>query len=198
MVTYTISRCSGKPAWDSIPALNIDAELFHREHAVKAWAQLSYDENALYVRLQAAEEHVRAEHRGLLDEICEDSCLEFFFCPMEGDDRYFNLEVNPNGAMYFGFGKSVQTLQRLIPENPAVNPEVTRTDDGWSLEYAIPHDFVRLFFPAYKPESGNVIKANCYKCADLSETPHWLCWSSVPAERATFHCPEHFGTMYFE
>ena len=197
MATYTIARCDGKPDWTKIPTLKMETEYRHAEHTVEAWAQLSYDDDALYVRLQAVEPHIRAEHTGLLDEICEDSCLEFFFCPMEGDDRYFNLEVNPNCAMYVGFGRSIPTLQRLIPEVQVIKPQATRTEDGWFVEYAIPHELVQLFFPAYKPASGKVIKANCYKCSELSATPHWLCWSPVPEERGTFHCPELFGIMRF-
>ena len=197
MARYTIARCDGNPDWAKIPTLKMDTEYRHSEHTVKAWAQIAYNDDALYVRLQAVEPHIRSELTGLLDEICEDSCLEFFFCPMEGDDRYFNLEVNPNCAMYVGFGRSIPTLQRLIPEVQVIKPQATRTEDGWFVEYQIPHSLVQLFFPGYKPASGKVIKANCYKCSELSATPHWLCWSPVPEERGTFHCPELFGTMQF-
>lgn len=197
MATYTIARWDGNPDWAKIPTLKMETEYRHSEHTVKAWAQIAYDDEALYVRLQAVEPNIRAELTGLLDEICEDSCLEFFFCPMEGDDRYFNLEVNPNCAMYVGFGRSIPTLQRLIPEVQVIKPQATRTEDGWFVEYQIPHSLVQLFFPGYKPASGKVIKANCYKCSELSATPHWLCWSPVPEERGTFHCPEYFGLMRF-
>jgi len=166
-------------------------------HQVKATAQICYDDKALYVRLCAIEPHIRAEHHGPLGEICEDSCLEFFLCPMEGDNRYFNFEVNPNGAMYKGFGTNVRTLQRLIPENAYIVPEVSRTADGWEAQYAIDYEFIRLFFPSFSPAPGKAIRANCYKCGDLTLTPHWLCWSKVPEDLNTFHCPEHFGTMYF-
>lgn len=197
MKTYTILPRGEAFDWNSIPALKMEAQMYPREHGISAQAQLCYDDTALYVRMQTTEANIRAEYTGLLDEISEDSCLEFFFCPVEGDDRYFNLEINPNAAMYFGFGASIETLQRLIPECPAVRPQITRTDDGWVVTFAIPHDFVRLFFPTYAPAAGKTIKANCYKCGELTEIPHWLCWSPVPAERKTFHCPEYFGQMQF-
>jgi len=197
MKTYTILPCSKAAQWSDVPALEMDYDLIPMEHSVTASAQLRYDENALYVRLTAKETNIRAEHTGPLDEICEDSCLEFFFCPIEGDKRYFNLEVNPNGAIYFGFGSNVENLQRIVQENTGVTPVTARTDDGWSVEYAISHDFVRLFFPDYNPAPGKAIRANCYKCADLSDHPHWLCWNFVPRELDTFHCPDHYGIMYF-
>lgn len=185
-----------KTDWGQIPAAEIKAPLFPSAPGIQAQAQLCYDETALYVRLSAVEHNIRAEHHGLLDEICEDSCLEFFLEPMQ-DGRYFNLEVNPNGAMYFGFGTSLQNLYRLIPENHPIHPVITRTEDGWTAEYAIPFDFVRLFFPDFSPAPGTTIGANCYKCGDLTDHPHWLCWNPVPESRGTFHCPEFFGTMQF-
>lgn len=195
MKEYTILRRDAD--WSAIPALTMDQQPHPRQHNITAQAQLCYDDQALYVRLQAAETDIRGEHTGLLDEICEDSCLEFFFCPMEGDPRYFNIEVNPNGAMFLGFGTGLQDLQRLIPEHPPVLPKITRTEAGWSVEYAIPYSFVQLFFPDFSPAPGKTMRANCYKCGDLTPVPHWLCWSIVPAEPFTFHCPAYFGTMRF-
>ena len=193
METYTIVP---KTAWENVPVLKIESPLLPGASGVSAQAQICYDEKALYVRLSAVENNIRAEHQGLLDEVCEDSCLEFFYSPM-GDGRYFNLEVNPNGAMYFGFGTSLQNLYRLIPENHPIHPIVEKTDGGWTVEYAIPHSFVQLFFPDFSPAPGKKILANCYKCGDLTDHPHWLCWNPVPDPKATFHCPQYFGTMQF-
>lgn len=199
MKEYTIVRRPKELDWNKIPAIQISEEYHQRcDHGVTAQAQLCYDETALYVRLQAQEANIRAEHRGLLDEVCEDSCLEFFFCPIPGDDRYLNLEVNPNGAMYKGIATNVHTLQRLIPEEAFVVPKITMTQDGWVAEYAIPYPFVQLFFPNFSPAPGKSIRANCYKCSDLSATPHWLCWCPVVAQPCAFHNPSCFGTMYFE
>ena len=194
MNEYTIVR---RTDWANVPVLTMEHHLHPTVADVTAQAQLCYDENALYVRLEAKEANIRKEHTDPLAEICEDSCLEFFLCPMEGDDRYFNLEFNANGNVYLGFGASLPTLHRLIPEKQFIFPKVTFTDDGWVIEYAIPHDFVRIFFPGYAPAPGKTIRANCYKCGDLTEKPHWLCWNFVPEERHTFHCPDYFGLMHF-
>lgn len=194
MYTYTIAK---RTDWANVPALQLTNQLWLRQHSVSAKAQLCYDHTALYVRLEAVEENIRAVHKGLLDPVCEDSCLEFFFSPMAGDSRYFNIEVNPNGAIYLGFGRNVQGLQRIVAENPAIAPAITFTENGWTAEYAIPYDFIRLFFPEFAPTAGSSIRANCYKCGDETETPHWLCWAPIPEGTDTFHCPQHFGTMYF-
>ena len=198
MREYTMIRRPENGDWSTVPTIEMLEELHPRfAHSVAAKAQVCYDDTALYIRLQATEEFIRAEHHGPLGEICEDSCLEFFFCPIAGDDRYFNIEVNPNGALFLGFGTSVRTLQRLIPETPVIHPKITMTPDGWEVEYAIPYTFVQLFFPDFSPAPGKSIRANCYKCGDLTVAPHWLCWCKVSEELSTFHCPPYFGTMHF-
>lgn len=194
METYTIIP---KTNWENVPALKMVHPLLPSAPGVSATAQICYDDKALYVKLSAVEQNIRAELKGLLDEVCEDSCLEFFFAPIDGDNRYFNLEVNPNGAMYFGFGTSIENLYRLIPETHPIHPVINPTDDGWTVEYSIPFDFIRLFFPAFSPAPGKQMRCNCYKCGNLTDHPHWLCWNPIPEGIVTFHCPQHFGTMQF-
>ena len=202
MREYTIVRKDNKFCWDNVPALPIDQRLNTLEdHPVTAQAQLCYDDEALYIRLAAVEEEIRAEYTGLLDEISEDSCLEFFFSPMgcSGDKRYFNLECNLNGSMYFGFGSCIYDLVRLIQEDASIAPKGQKNDNGWELTYAIPHEFVRRFFPEYAPATGFSIRANCYKCGDKTSRPHYLSWNPVvKLPRASFHNPERFGIMHFE
>lgn len=197
MREYTIARRQPKLDWSNIPNLQIDQRMRTDPLPVSAQAQLCYDNAALYVRLSAVEENIRAEHMGPLGEICEDSCLEFFFCPIAGDDRYFNIEVNPNGAMFLGFGSNVHNLMRLIPEEPPIHPQTGRTTDGWDVSYAIPFTFIRQFFPDFAPAPGCAIRANCYKCGDLTVQPHYLCWNPVPAQPCAFHNPSAFGIMRF-
>lgn len=202
MREYTIVRKGDNFTWDQVPALPIDQKLkTPADHPVTAQGQICYDDEALYIRLSAAETEIRAEYTGLLDEICEDSCLEFFFSPMgsRGDKRYFNLECNLNGSMYFGFGSGIDDLVRLIQEFPCIEPKGQKTEDGWEITYAIPHEFVRRFFPEYAPVSGFSIRANCYKCGDKTSRPHYLSWNPVvKLPRASFHNPELFGIMYFQ
>lgn len=197
MKEYTIVRRPEVLDWDKIPALQIN-ELYNTPPVdVTAEARICYDEGALYVHLQAVEKNISAQYTGLLDEVSDDSCLEFFFCPIEGDSRYFNIEANPNGAMFLGFGPNVEELCRLIQEEPVIAPKAEYTADGWKVTYSIPHSFVRRFFPDYAPAPGKSIRANCYKCCALKEPVHYLCWCSVVPQRCAFHNPSRFGTMYF-
>ena len=198
MREYTITRCGGQPDWSKVPALQIDNWMNTEPMPISAQAQVCYDDNALHVRLSAVEANIRAELTGLLDEICEDSCLEFFFCPMAGDKRYFNIECNPNGCLFLGFGPNVDELVRLIPENPAIVPNARRIEGGWETVYSIPYKFIRMFFPDFSPASGYTTRANFYKCGDKTATPHYLTWNPVPIRRCAFHNPDAFGIVRFE
>lgn len=198
MKTYTIVRKPEVLSWDQIPALAIDTLLWSPEVPIQASAQLCYDADAIYIRLAATEPHIRAEENGPLGAPCLDSCLEFFFSPDPTDNRYFNIEFNPNGCMYLGTGRNVHTLLRLIPEDKPIDPVITRTDTGWSVEYAIPCSFIRRIFPDFSPVSGGMIRANCYKCGDKTVQPHYFSWNPIDLPSPAFHCPEFFGIMYFD
>lgn len=198
MKSYTITRKVEDFAWNNVSALSVDTLLWSPEVPISAKAQFCYDDSALYVRLQAVEPNIRAEITDILGEPCQDSCLEFFFSPIPGDNRYFNIEFNPNLCMYLGIGYDLQSNVRLMPEENPFHPVASRTEDGWILEYSIPHSFVRQFFPEYAPVPGNSIRANCYKCGDLTLQEHYLSWSPIDLPAPCFHCPQFFGVMHFE
>lgn len=199
MREYIIKKKDKNFSWDKFEALSIDQQLVPSQAEVSAKAQICYDDEAIYVKLSAVEKNIRAELTGALDSICDDSCLEFFFCPMEDDERYFNIECNLNGAFYLGFGQNVHNLMRLIPEEPPITPIGRRTDNGWEVDYKIPYSFIKQFFPEFEAFSGKKIRANAYKCGDKTEIPHYLCWQKVPVlKEASFHNPQAFGVMIFE
>ena len=202
MKTYTVTRVSGAPDWSTIPELEIDVSYRYtlEELPVRAWTQIAYSDEALFVRQRAVEPNIRRELTGLLDEICEDSCLELFLCPVEGDLRYFNVEYNINRSRYLGFGTGLADLIRLVPEEgDCFDPVTAETDDGWEITYRIPYSFIRRFFPDFAPAPGKAMRANCSKCADLSVDPHWMTWNPLPysEDDFTFHNPAEYGRMIF-
>lgn len=203
MKRYTITRVSGSPDWSAIPELEITETYRHalEDTPVRAWTQVAYNDTALLVRQRATEPHIRKELTGLLDEVCEDSCLEFFFCPMEGDLRYFNIEYNPNCSRFLGFGTCIPDLVRLLPDedNDRFCPRAVETDGGWELTYQIPYEFIRRFFPGFEAAPGKTMRANFSKCGNHTQIPHWLTWNRVPfsKDKFTFHIPEHYGQLIF-
>ena len=199
MKQYTITKIQGAPNWASIPTIRLEQRYESTPDTASATAQICYDEERLHLLLRAAEPVIRREESGPLGWPCHDSCLEFFFCPVDGDTRYFNIEFNANKCLFLGFGSGIDDLVRLIIEPDEIfAPDIRLCEGGWEIEYTIPHAFVRRFFPAYAPTSGVSIRANCYKCADEMAPPEYLSWARVDDENFTFHRPSHFGTMTFQ
>ena len=116
MKEYVVKRVSGKPSWADVEPLKIEVRYANTKDDVSAEAKVCYDESGIYVHLSTNEPHSPAKGKDFLCEPCLDSCLEFFFSPLEDDERYMNLEFNPNGIYYFGIGTSIKTLVRLTEQ----------------------------------------------------------------------------------
>lgn len=196
MKTYCVKKTCGAPDWSAVPVMPIDTLLWTDSIDVAAQAQLCWDEEALYVRLSAREKNIRMEESGLLSEVCEDSCLEFFLQPTERAD-YFNFEMNPNRALYLGYGTNVENLIRLlVPDvEKLLDSRVEFTSDGWVLTYRIPFGFIRRFFPEFEAKAGTRMRANAYKCGDKTVKPHFLSWNPIDLPEPAFHCPQFFGEL---
>ena len=198
MKSYIITPQNAELNWDNVPALNIDTCLWLADAGISAQAKLCYDADAIYVRFDVKEANIRAEETGDIGRPCEDSCVEFFFCPMPENKYYFNIEMNTNLCTYLGIGSNRYDLCRMIQRNK--NPlaaETVRTEDGWQLTYRIPVAFIQRFFPEFKAESGAMMRGNFYKCGDSTVQPHYYSWNPVETENPDFHQSAYFGKLYF-
>ena len=197
MRQYTIKKVTGQIDWAEIPALDVDNYLWCEKLDIKMKSQICYSEAGLHVHLRAWEKDIRAELTEPMSMVCEDSCMEFFFRPMEGDLRYFNLEINPNGQMYIGFGHNMGDLIRLAlqDEQAMLQKKWNYTEDGWEVFFTVPVAMIRVFFPSYELTSGKKIYANCYKCGDETVQPHFISWNPITTAEPSFHQPQDFGLM---
>ena len=194
---YTIVRQS-RPDWAQVPALELTHTGWLSACSIQAKAQCCHDGTQLWVRLAAKEAPIRATLTGKLDQVCDDSCLEFFFAPRTDDARYFNFEWNPLGSLYLGFGAERPTRVRQIVKKPEelFQPQPFSTDGGWGITFRIPASFIVLYFPGFT-FSGEAA-ANFYKCGDKTETLHYLAWSPLTSETPDYHRRQDFGTVRFE
>lgn len=197
MKQYEIIPVNGQPDWSKIPALDVDNVLWLPDAGIRMTQQLCYDRQKLYIHQTAVETAIRAEHTDLLAQVCEDSCMEFFFCPEAKTDRYFNFEWNLQGALYLGFRTGRENAARLqLKDHKALfGFRGAKTPDGWEIFYEIPASFVQLFIPEFVLQPGVQLRANCYKCGDLTRKPHYLSWNPVTSEQPDFHRFQDFGTM---
>ncbi len=197
MKEYTILRNENCTEGFSAPEAAIDTVLWLPDAGIRANAQVTWNNEALYVRLRAIEKAVRAEHTGRYGMPCEDSCLEFFFRPLPEDSRYINLEFNPNASFYAGVGRCGRDLIRTLPDPAVFRASTLRTEDGWEISYQIPFSFIRMFFPSFSPRTGDIMYGNFFKCGDLTEQAHYLSWNPVTSEQPDFHRPQDFGLLRF-
>ena len=200
MKTYTMKKVQGVPNWAEHEILPIDTLLWTDAIDVTAQAQICYDEENFYLRLEAVEPNIRMVNKAedLLAEVCEDSCLEFFLQPTDRTD-YFNFEINPNRAIYLGFGPDLpNNIRQIVPEVQEL-PDIQTafTEGGWYVTYKVPFSFIRRFFPDFSPKKGAKVRANFYKCGDETVKMHFLAWNPIDNEVPAFHIPRDFGCLIF-
>lgn len=199
MKKYVICR---KKDWNQVEEAEICEKMRPFDADITASAKVCYDDENLYVRLCAKEKDIRAELCGEWDMVCRDSCLEFFFSPDPASERYFNIEMNPNGSFFLGLGKSPSDCVRLSPldkKRYGFKAVSERTEDGWRVTYSVPYVLIRLFFPEWKPYAGLKIRGNFYKCGDCCKEPHYLSWNPVIVQPGggSFHYTPCFGEFEF-
>ena len=197
--TYTIVHTDATPDWDTIPTLDIDLQPWGDPVDISAWAQVCYSDDTIFVHMWAREADIRAFYtrEDVTGDPYKDSCLEFFFSPIPGDDRYINIEMNPNCCMHVAIGTNRYDRVRMIAAND-LTPISSYTDDGWEIEYQIPFSFIRTFYPDFNPQSGDQMRANFYKCGNLTVQKHYITWNPVNSSRPDFHRPQDFGTLVFQ
>lgn len=199
MKSYIIPKKQEPLDWNAIRALSLENCGWLPDAGIAVQAQLCYDADAIYVRMTAKEANIRAEETGPVGTPCKDSCMEFFFCPDPQDGNYFNVEYNPNCCLYLGLGPDRYEAIRLLCQNgDPFGAKATRTEEGWELTYRIPAAFLRRFFPAFKAESGAMMRGNFYKCGDLTAQRHYYSWNPVEMSTPDFHQSRFFGKLYFE
>lgn len=193
---YTIIRIDNENGKTAIPEFTLDHVLWEPDHGIRARGSICHDGRNLYVLLKAKERKIRAEYTVPPSPVHEDSCLEFFFMP-DGEDRYLNFEINPNGCLHLGFGRDRQSRETVLLPDPRETFRIrTRLiPDGWEAEYRIPVDYLRTFYPGFA--CSGILRANVYKCGDRTEHPHYLAWHPVASPTPDFHRPECFGEMCF-
>lgn len=197
MKTYEVIRTVGAPDWQAVPSVNIETRLWSDVDGIHPSAQVCWDEDALYVRLQTLEEHILRRFTGDLDMVCLDSCLEFFFRPENEGDRYLNFECNPNGSLYLAFGRPGSQRCRLYRSDFRQIFQLRPFDipGGWGIELKVPVSFVRIFVPEFQLHAGLELRGNFFKCGDETVAPHYMAWNPVEVSHPNFHLPEFFGRL---
>ena len=193
---YLVRRVQ-TPDWQTVPAVELRHTGWLPPCPISARGQACHDGHTLFLRMEAREAVPRATLTGPLEQVCDDSCLEFFIAPAPGDARYLNFECNPLGTLYLGFGALRATRVRQIVRDPGmfqIHP--FPLEGGWGVTLAIPGDFIRVYLPEF--DFSGEAAGNFYKCGDKTATPHYLAWSPLSCDTPDFHRRQDFGTLVFE
>lgn len=187
-----------QPNWETIQAVELNHTGWVTPCAISASVKACHDGENLYLRMEAEETDIRATLTGKLDQVCNDSCLEFFFAPLPEDRRYFNFEFNPLGTLNLGFGAERPTRVRQIVKKPEelFAPMPFRTEKGWGIEFRIPVEFIRRYMPKFELSGKSC--ANFYKCGDETRQIHYLAWAPLRCDAPDYHRRDDFGTLHFE
>jgi len=131
----------------------------------------------------------------------EDSCVEMFVQSPSGTD-YFNFEINPLGKILSAAGpdrhqrvkRSLEELSEIIRIHSVTSNKPINYEGGihsWRVTLCIPLELLGI-----DPENVPCeIRANFYKCGDLTAHPHFVTWSPVETPNPDFHRPEFFGKL---
>ena len=160
--------------------------------------------DSIFIKYSVRGSMLRAIFSNDLDPVNEDSCVEFF-CKLPDSDSYMNFEFNCIGTCNASKRKSKTegvvryTLDELaqIKRYPSIGRRAFNEMEGmfeWELTVKIPFTLMGID-PTNLPKK---MMGNFYKCADGTDSPHYVSWSPIMTEKPNFHCPEFFGELIFE
>jgi hypothetical protein len=190
--TAVIDPAIGSPEWERAEAASVSVNRWAGyEDAPKTVAKMLRGPEGISLLMHTEETHLRMEHREENGEICEDSCMEFFFKPNNLCPAYLNFECNPRGVLHLGMGSGRE--DRVFPDvdRALLSIQSVANEGDWSLKLYIPDSLlVRLF-----GEISAVAKVNFYKCGDLTDHVHYGTWAEVETAEPDFHQPDFFGFL---
>lgn len=122
----------------------------------------------------------------------------------EGAAKYTNFEFNCIGTCSASSRRSRNEDIVLFSPNemaaiqryPSMGRRAFKEMEGmfeWELTVKIPMKLMNID-PENLPEK---IRVNFYKCADDTDSMHFVSWAPIDTENPDFHRPEYFGELYF-
>ncbi len=157
----------------------------------------------LYIKYMVKGIMLKALYSNDLDPVYKDSCVEFF-CQLPEADTYMNFEFNCIGTCLAGTRKSrnegvvlytPEALKQIVRYSSLGNRAFCEMEGmfEWELTVGIPFSLMGID-ATRMPEK---IFGNFYKCADDTNSPHFVSWSPIHTPEPDFHRPEFFGEILF-
>lgn len=157
--------------------------------------------HSIYIKFSVRGNLLKASYTEDQSPVHEDSCVEFF-CKLPENEHYTNFEFNCIGTCSASKRKSryedVQLFDKeemkLIRRLPSIGTRAFNEMQGifeWELTVEIPFKLIGI-----DPDNVPVkLSGNFYKCADDTESKHYVSWNPVKTEVPDFHQPQFFGEL---
>lgn len=161
--------------------------------------RLCWNHSGIAVEAESHETNLRMEAGCDGKDVWFDSCMEFYFGPVEQERRYVNLEINPKGTIVMGFGASKTgrtRLEEIYKPYLGLSTEICETEGLWRARYVISYELLgRVFGFPCKEEYFRELYANFYKCGEKTAFPHYGTWCVIDNPVPDFHRTEFFGKL---
>lgn len=190
--TETVNPSIHSPEWEKAETAAVAVTRWAGyENAPKTTFQMLRGPEGISLRMHTDEVHLRMAHTEHNGEICEDSCMEFFLKPNNLRTEYLNFECNPRGILHLGMGSGRE--DRVFPnvDRALLSIESDAKEGDWTLKIYLPDSLLLDLFG----EISGVMKANVYKCGDLTDHVHYATWAEVETPEPDFHQPDFFGFL---
>lgn len=165
-------------------------------------ADLAYSEEGIVVHFFVRGLDLRTQSAGDGNYVHEDSCVEFFM-QREAGESYINFEFNAAGVCYASKHQTIKESSPLSTEEYASIKRISTYQGqkleerdqlyAWELTALIPWETMG-YATGERPSS---MRANLYKCGDLTAHPHFLSWAPIDEAQPAFHRPQFFGELHF-
>lgn len=199
------------------PAATISREMLSREmtqlecvpwpevydYRPDTYVNIAHDGARVYIQWKVLCELTRTTKVYDLEQVCEDSCCEFF-CRIPGSVLYTNLEVNAIGTMTASRRTARRENVVRFTEEEFAQIERYTSLGREPLDTIREHDYtILLCVPmellGIQPnELPDHLMANIYKCGDKTPRPHFVSMFPIPIPNPDFHCPEFFQSIEIE
>ncbi len=171
----------------------------------KTHVRLLWDDQALYVGYDADDADVTAQFTHRDDPTYRDDAVEIFINPDPKQETvYYGFEMNARGVLYDYLDYNSRTLfKRFDATGVKIATSIrgtlndrTDTDEGWSLEVAIPWpNFEQL--SRRPPVVGAVWRANLNRWDGVEPDRRMSIWSDPQNADSWPHVPARFGELVF-
>lgn len=164
---------------------------------------IAHNDTHIFIDFFVRCNYLRAVNSENNSHVHQDSCVEFFVAP-KGEKPYYNFEFNCIGTIHAACREDRHNGTPLTDEqlnrvkrlaSCGTKPfEELEGMFSWNLIVAIPLDLIGIKYEG-KPID---MRANFYKCADMTAAPHFLSWAPIDTPEPDFHRPEFFGDITLE